>query len=499
MSRALSNTNDNTRTHTHAHTHGHGHLVVDPGDEVAQNGYMTPGEDHFRRSGGASSPAMTMMMKSSSSPAHDAEKHAGNPFSDSLAASRRFHRDQPPNPESLARMISNARKDKHARGEKIGLRDRICCFQWTWFTMTMATGGVSNVLYSLSSAYSADWIWYIGLVFFLFNVCLFLTNTVLISMRFAMVPGSFMHSFLDQMESLFIPAVVVSIATIFINICEYGVEHTGPWLRHTMEWLFWIYIIVSVSASAGMYLILWSTQIFPIHTMTPVWVFPGYPLLLTAPFAANLIQSDTNSDPQIRRLDIAIAAVTVQGTGFLISFMICAAFIYRLMTQKLPQDMQRPGVFISIGPAGFTVGGLVLLGQQAKAIIPADAYGQPHTVYILELLSLLLGLWLWGLSLWFFLVSVGSLWKFMRWPGPGHRHKRHKMPFQMTWWSFVFPNTALVTATLALSEAMDSAGLRVFGSVMATALVVVWTLVFATMLRCLGRRQLLWPKELESE
>jgi len=80
--------------------------------------------------------------------------------------------------------------------------------------------------------------------------------------------------------------------------------------------------------------------------MTPVWVFPAYPLLLTAPFATNLIASDRigPGDPQIDRLSIAVTAVTVQGTGFLISFMICAAFLYRLMTQKLPRDMQRPGV-----------------------------------------------------------------------------------------------------------------------------------------------------------
>lgn len=35
-------------------------------------------------------------------------------------------------------------------------------------------------------------------------------NCVLIAMRFWMVPGSFYHSFIDQVESLFIPAVVSS-------------------------------------------------------------------------------------------------------------------------------------------------------------------------------------------------------------------------------------------------------------------------------------------------
>jgi tellurite resistance protein TehA-like permease len=73
------------------------------------------------------------------------------------------------------------------------------------------------------------------------------------------------------------------------------------------------------------------------------------------------------------------------------------------------------------------------------------------------------------------------------------------MPFQMTWWSFVFPNTALVTATVALAKALDSNGLRIYGCVMAAALVLVWLMIFARMIRCLWTRQLLWPKDLEKD
>lgn len=62
--------------------------------------------------------------------------------------------------------------------------------------------------------------------------------------------------------------------------------------------------------------------------------------------------------------------------------------------------------------------------------------GTEDAVSIVKLLAFAVGLWLWGLSIWFFLVSVGSLAKYIR--------PDRKMPFQMTWFSFVFPNTALV-------------------------------------------------------
>lgn len=210
------------------------------------------------------------------------------------------------------------------------------------------------------------------MVFTLFNVFLFVTNCGLLTLRFALSPpGSFIHSFTDQMECLFIPSIVSrvrpllpaspgspvpgrivsckarrreqvscsdrrSTAIILINFCQYGFPETGPWLQRAIEVLYWIYIPFSVIASCGMYLILWSTQyaspgctaslpanlirIFPIHTMTPAWVFPAYPLLLGATFAGNLISGLDPSSPVIaRRLSIALAGLTAQGTGFLIS------------------------------------------------------------------------------------------------------------------------------------------------------------------------------------
>src|SRR5581483_3823241 len=119
------------------------------------------------------------------------------------------------------------------------------------------------------------------------------------------------------------------------------------------------------------------------------------------------------------------------------SLMIYSAFLYRLMTQKLPKENLRPGMFISVGPSGFTISGLILMGQQLPKTVPKDFMGLGMGELagnVSMIMANWVGIWLWGLALWFFLVSVGAHFSCAA---------QGKMTFAMTWYSFVFPNTAL--------------------------------------------------------
>lgn len=126
----------------------------------------------------------------------------------------------------------------------------------------------------------------------------------------------------------------------------------------------------------------------------------------------------------------------------------------------------------------------VQLGLQAPEIFPPDFIGATNAISILRLLAYMSALWLWGLSLWFFLVSVGSLWKYI------NPKSNARIPFQMTWFSFVFPNTALVVSTEQLGTAFGSRGLQIFGCVLACGIILVWLLVVGNMLRGLWTNEL---------
>ncbi|KAF2097117.1 C4-dicarboxylate transporter/malic acid transport protein, partial [Rhizodiscina lignyota] len=366
-------------------------------------------------------------------------------------------------------------------------RERVKHFTWTWFTMTMATGGIANVLYKVPDPYRFHGLYAIGCIFFLLNIVLFIFNCTMISFRFYYYPHTFRASLTHPTESLFTPALVISFGTILINISQYGVGNgAGEWLTKTMIIMYWIDCALAVIFSCGIYLMIWSTTTYTIAQMTPVWIFPAYPLLIIGPHAGNL-SAKVSAD---RALDIIIGGFILQGIGFLVSLMVYAAFIYRLMTQKLPAESTRPGMFISVGPSGFTIAGIISMGHVLPSVVPDDFMGNGKLAgQVSEIMANWMGLWLWGLALWFFIVSVGAHFS-------AATHGR--MEFAMTWFSFIFPNTALTTATFAVAKALDnSRPIEILGCVMTIGLIIFWFFVVFVMIRAVILKQILWPEKQE--
>ena len=57
-------------------------------------------------------------------------------------------------------------------------------------------------------------------------------------------------------ERLFMPAAVVSFGTILINISQYGLSKSGPWLSRGVLVLFWLDATLALVSSAGIYLLM---------------------------------------------------------------------------------------------------------------------------------------------------------------------------------------------------------------------------------------------------
>ena len=328
----------------------------------------------------------------------------------------------------------------------------------------------------------------------LVNILLYIIIWFMIITRFTRFPWTFRASFTHPTESLFAPAFAVSLGTILINIVEYGSGSVGPWLTHTVLVLYWFDCGLAMVLSIGIYLVLWSTQTFTIARMTPIWIFPAYPLLIIGPHAANLSSKGLSSAQAIR---VIIGGFTIQGIGFLVSLTIYSAFVYRLMTQKLPSEPLRPGMFVSVGPSAFTVSGTIGMARNLHNVIastPTSTFMEVPGLLAAQILRLVanwMSLWLWGLAWWFFFISLLSNADCLR--------ANHHMPFAMTWFSFVFPQTALTTATFAIAEAFNVDAIRIIGCVMTVLLIIVWIVVVAYMVRAIINKQILWPEKGEDK
>lgn len=74
-----------------------------------------------------------------------------------------------------------------------------------------------------------------------------------------------------------------------------------------------------------------------------------------------------------------------------------------------------------------------------------------------------------------------------------------RMIFSMAWFSFVFPNTALITATFAIGKAYSCKPIEIIGLVMTILLILMYFFVVYMMIRAIRLRHILWPQKGEDK
>lgn len=90
-----------------------------------------------------------------------------------------------------------------------------------------------------------------------------------------------------------------------------------------------------------------------------------------------------------------------------------------------------------------------------------------------------------SLAVWFFLIAVGAHYSCVR----------GNMLFAMNWFSFIFPNTALITATFAVGKAFNSPAINIIGCTITCLLILTWLFVVFMMFRAVYLKQILWPQK----
>jgi C4-dicarboxylate transporter/malic acid transport protein len=287
----------------------------------------------------------------------------------------------------------------------------------------MSTGGISTLL--SQQPHRFDGLVTIGKIVFVFFLILLLFNIAMITLRFILIPRALKASLVHPTESLFFPCAWLSFAVLLLNMEAYGIPHSGKWLIDTLRVMFWVYAGSTFVLAVTQYSILVSAgRHMTIHSMTPAWILPVFPAMLTGTLASSI----SATQPVDRRIAIIVAGVSFQGLGFLISLMMMALFMYRLMVEGLPDVNLRPGMFMAVGPPSFT--SLALIGMARNLPDGYDYFARhPSAADVLQTMALFISIFLWLFSFFFFCIATVACVK-----GANELH------FGLICWAFVFPN-----------------------------------------------------------
>ncbi|KAF3933230.1 hypothetical protein ABW19_dt0201083 [Dactylella cylindrospora] len=381
---------------------------------------------------------------------------------------------------------------------------RIHHFTWAWYLPVMGTGGIAIQLHLLP--YRFDGLDAIGTVVFLISVCIFCLTTGGLLIRFFMWRSTLENSIRHPTEGLFTAAFLLSSATILINTCNYGVHNIGAasgdnWLTRAVEILFWVYTALSIILAIALSYFIISRESHTPQAATPAWALPCFPAMLVGSVGAVVSDtlSTTSTPDHSRVFPVIITSILLQGFGILISLMFITIFLKRLMLFRLPSPNLRPGMFMTVGPPGFTSFSIMALGKVAKTqFFPSDFLVSPDfnvgdTFYVSSLLT---GMLFYGLAGWWLLLSVtavvaGAVQK--QKVKIQKRNKKVDFDFHLSWWAFLFPNTGFIGATIFLGEVLSSASVKWVGTAMVVIECVVWLMLMVQTPLAVYRGRLMVP------
>ncbi|KAH8732727.1 voltage-dependent anion channel-domain-containing protein [Phaeosphaeriaceae sp. PMI808] len=410
--------------------------------------------------------------------------------------------DPPPQPPSFRKLSLSAdiEKEKHDDGHGKGgwdyhskiphkkdpnqphlpFGERLRHFTWAWYTLTMATGGISTLISIQPHAFPG--LITIGAIFYIINLMFFSAITSTMIIRFTKFSGSFKASITHEREGLFLGPFFLSIATIITGtqkyvIQSYEADHPNrAWAVTSIAVAFWAYTFCTFCLATFQYSFLFCCHTYKLTSFMPSWLLPIFPIMLAGTIAS-VIAAD---QPVASRMPILAAGLGCQGLGFTIAILMYAHYIGRLMQVGYPGREHRGAMFIGVGPPSFTC--LALIGMANALPDDFDLQGDGLVdAKLLRTMALVVALFLWVLAMWFFMITLVAV--IHQWA----------LYFHLGWWAMVFPNTGFVIATISIGNALQDEVVLFVGNGLTIAIVCMWFYVLFNHIQAVYVGDIMYP------
>ncbi|KAI9372122.1 voltage-dependent anion channel [Aspergillus egyptiacus] len=343
----------------------------------------------------------------------------------------------------------------------IGWRRVVRNFTPSWFSVTMGTGMVSSLLYTLP--YNGRWLYWISVVIFALNVVLFVVACIISVLRYALYPDVFRATMSHPVQSMFIGTLPMGLATIVNMFCFICVPAWGEWTRN-FAWAIWIIdAAISVATALSLpFLLMSRNDEMQLKSMTAVWLLPIVGTVVAA--GSGAIVAELLSNLQHALWTIIISYV-LWGMGLPLAFMVMVIYLQRLTLHKLPPKAVIVSVFLPLGPLGSAGFGAIKLGRAAQAIFPQTQTLEESSGPIFYTVGFLAALIIWSFGLvWLFFASASIA-------------RCKTFPFNIGWWGFTFPIGAYALCTCQIGAELPSAFFRVLGTIISLCVVLLWIVV----------------------
>ncbi|WP_237725074.1 C4-dicarboxylate ABC transporter [Deinococcus alpinitundrae] len=277
-------------------------------------------------------------------------------------------------------------------------------FTPNWFTVNMGTGIVSLMLPKLPFAGSAA----IGEGLWWLNMGLLLLFTLLAIARMVQYPAECRATLCHPVQSMFLGAVPMGLATVINGFITFGVPQWGEGAALLARDL-WIFDAL-LAAGIGLLVpyLMFTRQDHALERMTAVWLLPVVASEVAAA-SAGLITP---------HLSVAAATLLIYGGYVLfalsvpLALMIITLLVLRLAQHKLPGAELGVSMFLPLGPLGTGALALLQLGAAAPRVLAAQNLGELAPVVTGA--GLLGALVLWGFGAWWLALATLTTLRFLK-------------------------------------------------------------------------------------
>ncbi|KAF7622501.1 hypothetical protein AFLA_009038 [Aspergillus flavus NRRL3357] len=343
----------------------------------------------------------------------------------------------------------------------LGWRRVVRNFTPSWFSVTMGTGIVSILLNTLP--YNGEWLYWISVVIFAFNVLLFAMGCVITALRYSLYPEIFTVMITHPVQSMFLGAFPMGFATIVNMFCFVCVPAWGEWAKN-FAWGMWIFdaVLSVITALSLPFLLMAHGGETQLSSMTAVWLLPIVSCVVAG--SSGGIVAGVLSNPQ-HALWTVIVSYVLWGIGLPLAMMVMVIYLQRLTLHKIPPKAVIVSVFLPLGPLSQGGFGILKLGKAARTIFPQTHTLQASSGDVFYTVGFLVALILWAFALVWLFFALASI------------VRCKSFPFNIGWWGFTFPLGVFATCTCEMGTELPSEFFRILGTIVSLCVVVLWVVV----------------------